>query len=71
MDDFFLNPTESILLLIIIIWSGVWKGIALWKAARQGALAWYIAMLVLSTVGILEIIYVYLISPKTQSEKSS
>jgi len=41
----------------VIVWSVVWKGIALWHAARGRQLAWYIALLVLNTVGVLEIIY--------------
>lgn len=47
------------ILPIIIIWSLIWKGIALWKAARNNDLVWYIILLILNTVGILEIIYIF------------
>jgi len=40
-----------------IAWSVVWKGIALWHAARGRQLGWYIVLLVINTVGILEIVY--------------
>ena len=47
------------ILPIIIIWSLIWKGIALWKAARNNDLVWYIILLIVSTLGILEIIYIF------------
>ncbi len=42
---------------VIIIWSLIWKGIALWHAGRNKQLAWFVALLIVNTVGILEIIY--------------
>jgi uncharacterized membrane protein YccC len=41
----------------LITWSIVWKGLALWRAARLRQLGWYIALLVINTVGVFEIIY--------------
>ncbi len=43
---------------IVIIWSLVWKGIALWRSARNGHTAWFVVLLIVNTVGILEIIYI-------------
>lgn len=51
-----LNPSSPIFYLIIA-WSVVWKGIALWHSARNKQLVWYIAIFIINTVGILEIIY--------------
>jgi len=45
------------LMVFLIIWSAVWKGIALWKAGRNNQLAWYVVMFIVNTAGILEIIY--------------
>lgn len=42
---------------LIIVWSLTWKGIALWHAGGSKQLAWFIVLLVVNTVGILEIIY--------------
>jgi hypothetical protein len=50
-----------LLLAILLLWELVWKGIALWKAARGGQKYWFIAMLILNTVGILPIIYIFFI----------
>lgn len=54
------------LFYIVIAWAVIWKGIALWHAARGGQLAWYIALLVINTVGILEIVYLIFFRKKTQ-----
>ena|SRR3989344_5310854 len=50
------------LLAIVITWSLVWKGLALWKSAKRNSSAWFIAILVINTIGIFEILYIYLFS---------
>lgn len=45
-------------LIPLLIWEVAWKGIALWKAAKNNQLNWFIALLILNTVGILPIIYI-------------
>lgn len=52
------------LIAALVIWSLVWKGMALWKAARRGEKYWFVALLVINTVGILEILYIYFFSKK-------
>jgi hypothetical protein len=51
-----LNPNNPIL-YILIAWTMIWKDIALWHSARNKQLGWFIVFLIVSTVGILEIIY--------------
>jgi len=51
--------TGGVALALLVIWSVIWKGIALWKAARNGHKVWFIVLLVLNTVGILEILYIF------------
>ncbi|MDK2912419.1 MAG: hypothetical protein PWR29_1376, partial [Methanolobus sp.] len=46
-------------ILILALWELVWKGIALWKAARNEQKYWFIAMLILNTAGILPILYIF------------
>ncbi|MDD3534508.1 MAG: DUF5652 family protein [Candidatus Cloacimonetes bacterium] len=48
---------DPVLLTVLVVWSLVWKGLALWHSARRGQLAWYIILLVVNTLGLLEIIY--------------
>lgn len=45
------------LLLVAAIWTIVLKGFALWFSARGGQKWWFIAILVINTLGVLEIIY--------------
>lgn len=51
-----LQPNNP-LFYLVIAWAVVWKGIALWHAARNRQLVWYIALIIVNTVGILEIVY--------------
>jgi formate-dependent nitrite reductase membrane component NrfD len=54
---------------IVMVWSAIWKAIALWKAARRGETAWYVIMLLLNTLGILEIIYIFAIAKNPKESK--
>ena len=63
---FVLSPGVKLALAILIVWSLVWKGIALWKAARNSHQAWFVVMLIVNTIGILEIIYIYGFAKKSQ-----
>lgn len=47
----------NLLIVVAIIWSIIWKGIALWKASRNNQWGWFVAILLINTLGILEIIY--------------
>jgi len=56
------------ILVLIVLWTIPWKGIALWKSARLSHKWWFVIMLVVNTVGILEIIYIFLIARKYNVE---
>jgi hypothetical protein len=58
------------ILVVIIIWSAVWKLIALWKSARKGHVAWFIILAIVNTVGILEILYFYIFSEINLKKKT-
>ncbi len=49
--------TASSLFIPILIWSLIWKGIALWKCGRNNQMKWFIALLIINTAGLLEISY--------------
>lgn len=59
-----LSKNDVYLLTALLIWSLIWKGIALWKAGRNDQPAWFVVILILNTVGILEIIYLAFFQPK-------
>jgi hypothetical protein len=57
-----LPPFAGLALIILIAWSIVWKGLALWRAASRHEKIWFIVFLLVNTVGILEIIYLFLVT---------
>lgn len=56
-----------LLFVLLMIWSFVWKGLALWRAGRRGDMVWFIALLVINTMGILEILYFFVFSKERQN----
>jgi hypothetical protein len=54
--------------ILIMVWSLFWKGIALWNASKRSEPWWFIALLVINTLGILEIIYIFAIAKIKLSE---
>jgi len=63
--------SHPILFITIVVWSAVWKLIALWKSARNGHMTVFIVLAILNTLGIAEIaylIYLYFKSKKKATE---
>jgi methionyl-tRNA synthetase len=56
------------IMVIVSIWTILWKGWALWLSARRGEKWWFIALLVINTVGILEILYIFFVAKRTDSK---
>ncbi len=54
-----LSPLWGAGLFIVVLWSLFWKGLALWHSGRRGQPWWFVIMLVINTIGILEIIYLF------------
>lgn len=50
--------------LALSLWSLFWKGLALWRAGRRGEAGWFAGLLLLNTVGILEIIYLFVVAKR-------
>ena len=55
LDTLLENPR---FLIPILIWSLVWKGVSLWKCGRNNQIRWFVVLLVVNTIGILEIVYI-------------
>jgi len=58
-------------LLLLLAWSVVWKGLALWKAARRNEKGWFIALLVINILGLLEMLYIFVITPWMDGRKKN
>ena len=52
----------GLVFVVALLWSFAWKGVALWKAARNNDMVWFVVLLFVNTLGILEIVYIYLFS---------
>ena len=59
---------HPVVIVLMVLWSLVWKGLGLWRAANLRQKKWFIALLIINTLGILEIIYIFLISRKYRVE---
>ncbi|MCX6765842.1 MAG: DUF5652 family protein [Candidatus Moranbacteria bacterium] len=51
---------------LAILWTFPWKGVALWKSARNGHKVWFVVLLILNTLAILEILYIFVFSKKKE-----
>ena len=56
------------IIIILAIWEGVWKLIAMWKAGRNNHLAWFICIALINTAGILPIVYILMHRKKPSTE---
>lgn len=61
-----LETWQISLILLAALWEIVWKGIALWRAALNGHKGWFVAMLVINSVGLLPLIYLSFVKPDTK-----
>ena len=63
----FLQPLGFLalpIIAVVLIWSLVIKGIALWRSARNGHRYWFIVLFVVNGLGILELVYLIWFSKK-------
>ncbi len=67
IDSIFSGKTW--ILIILLLWDGIWKIIALWNSARKKKLIWFIAIAVLNTVGFLPITYLLFFNKKNKDKK--
>lgn len=52
----------AVLIFLLIIGLFILKGYALWVAARRDDRGWFVALLIINTVGILELVYLYFVA---------
>jgi hypothetical protein len=53
---------------LLLLWSAFWKGLALWHSGRRGQPWWFVILVVVNTVGILEIVYLFAVAKLKWSE---
>lgn len=62
------HPIFGMFFIPLMIWSLCWKGYALWTAAKKDSKPWFIALLIVNTMGILEILYIYIFSKRSSKK---
>ena len=60
-----INSMVGIAFWLVVVWSFAWKGVALWKSARHNQFPWFLAILVINSIGILEIVYLMFFQKKS------
>jgi methionyl-tRNA synthetase len=50
-------PELKLVIFAVLAWSLFWKGFALWRAARGRQKYWFVVLLLINTLGLLEIIF--------------
>ena len=63
-----LSGISPIWVALAVIWTLAWKGLALWRSAGLRQKYWFIALLIINTLGILEIIYLYFVAKNYKVE---
>lgn len=67
MEQFLID--NQWVLILVALWVLPWKGAALWRAARNNQRNWFIALLVVNTLAILEITYLFYFAKKKSGEE--
>ena len=67
-NSFFINPFVNIFIIILAVWTIPWKIYAVWTAVKHNHKKWFVVLLVLNTIGILEIFYIFKIAKKSWVE---
>ena len=55
-------------LFILLVWTMIWKGIALWFSAKNQQKGWFVAIFLLNTLGLLPIIYLIWFKPANKEK---
>lgn len=59
-----LNQIPPVGFFALYLWSIFWKGLALWKSANLKQRNWFVGLLILNTIGILDIAYLFYFAKK-------
>jgi len=67
--DIYQQPVWALFgLLVLTLWTLVWEGLGLWHAAQHKQRNWFIAILVLNTLGLLPIVYLIWFRPRREEK---
>lgn len=58
MEEFIITYGRE-LVILAMVWVLPWKGVSLWRSAKRGDKAWFVALLLINSLAILDIIYIF------------
>lgn len=67
LNEQFISSNISIIIAIVLIDYAL-KATALWKSARNNSKIWFLLLLIINSVGILPLFYIFYFSKKDKSE---
>jgi len=50
---------NGFVIFFLIVWDLFWKATGLWKSAKRGDTLWFLAMILINSIGILPIFYLW------------
>ena len=69
ISDLSQQPLWVIVVFILMgIWSLIWSGLGLWHSSQHKQKNWFIAILILNTLGLLPIIYLIWFKPQSKGK---
>jgi Mg2+/Co2+ transporter CorB len=61
-----ITDTQATVFILLVIWELIWKGLALWRAAKINQAISFVLLLILNTAGIFPIIYLLVTNSKVK-----
>jgi hypothetical protein len=58
------------IIYVLLAWTLPWKGIALWKAAKNNNKIWFVILFLINTLAILDIIYIVFVGKEKKEEET-
>jgi len=62
-------PARRAAFVAVIVWSLAWKGVSLWRAARNGSKPWFVTLLLTNTLGVLDAVYLFVIEHRRSNAR--
>lgn len=63
------SGSKGIWVILLAFWSLFWMGWSLWTAAKNKNKVWFIILLLVHTMGILDILYIFIFSKISETKK--
>ncbi|XOB40955.1 MAG: DUF5652 family protein [Candidatus Nealsonbacteria bacterium] len=59
------------IIFLITLWTLPWKVVALWRAVKNNHRKWFVVLIVLNTLAVLEILYIFVFSKRKRPERTN